>query len=318
MQNMKLLRFLLLVILSVGVISTGLFIQIAIGTESSVLSEDFYHQHFTRHNIYDLSQRYVLLRIKEGLNGQLTEPVVKALLAASKEAFSNDWSQEQATSLIKGFLSYTTGASEHLSLSIDLKSRKDILEQGFLMAITKTNGSSFSAALSHLPAGLEDGHISRLLPLPDYVDLAQSSFFKQAMVQNCLRVIRDSYPVVRYFPILLMIFVVGWILVCGWGSGLKWSGISLVLSSIVFMIFVSASAGILDRYILLYASGKDELLIALGTNPLVLAKMFRDEVVAVYFNVGIISGGVGAALGILGYRLEKHAAQDSSSPVFPE
>lgn len=318
MQIMKVLRYLLLLVLSIGVISTGLFTQITIGTGCSVLNEEFYHQQFTQHNIYDLSQRYVLLRIKEGLNGQLTEPVTKALLSASEEAFSKDWSQEQATRLIKGFLSYTTGVNDQMSLSIDLKSRKDILEQGFLMAITKSNSTSVSAALSDFPAGLEGGHISRLLPLPDYLDLANSSFFKQVIVQNYLQVIRKSYSMVRYLPILLMIFLVGWVLVYGWGSGLKWSGVCLALSAIIFMIFVSASAGIVDRYILLHASGQDELLMALGTNPLVLAKMFRDAVLTVYFNVGIISGVVGAALGILGYRLEKRAAQDASRPVSPE
>jgi hypothetical protein len=300
---MKQIRWLIFTILFLGVVAAGMVMSFNMGCEASVLNAEFYEEQFTQHNIYDLSQRYVLLEIRSGMNQQLAEPVRDALMHAVEQSFSPDWTRRESSRLIHSFIGYLTNQQSELDLTVDLRPRKDLLLQVIshqIKALPVPNGPIVQIIDQQTNQLLE--MISQYLRLPDTVDLSKGSFFAKPEVQQYMSAFKHYYTFTPYLPYFLFFLLAALLLNRGIASGCKWFGLALALSSILFMVLLTAGEEEVDRFIL-QLSGNAQL-VSLGADPVLLANLLKEALMSAYLKATLVLGAAGMLMAGCGWGWE--------------
>lgn len=309
---MKYFRLLVFTILFLGVVAAGMVTCFGLGSEASLLNADFYEQQFTQHNIYELSQRYVLMEIRSGINQQLAEPVRDALMHAIERSFSPEWTRQETSRLIENLLGYLKNQEDVLDLTIDLRPRQNLLLQDYIQQFrTLPPANSALADMIEQQSERLLSHISQFLHLPETIDITQNTVFSRPETQQYMQAFRQYYPYTAYLYYVLLGLLAMLILVRGFAAGLRWFGLGLVLASILCLVAINAGDVRVERYIIEHVTGNSNWL-SLGANPAVLARILKTAVQAAFMKTTLMLGGVGVLLAGCGFyweRLQRHSHQ---------
>lgn len=307
---MKQIRWLIFTILFLAVVAAGMATSFNLGCRASVLNPDFYKEQFSQHNVYNLSQRYVLLRFRSEMNQQLAEPIRDALTHAVEQSFTPEWTRQESSRLIENFLSYLTNQKAELDLVIDLGSRKNLLLHAMnhqIDALTVSDSPVLHIISLQTKQLLE--MMGQYLDLPDRIDLGASGFFAKAEVQQHMLAFKHYYRFTPFLPYLLLFLLVALLFTKGMAGGFKWFGLGIALSSILFMVLLTA-AGEVSNHIILRLSDNTEL-ISIGADPVLLANLLKEAIIAAHLKAALVIGLPGALLAASGWLWEHW--QDPSS-----
>jgi len=300
---MKFIRTAVLIVLSLGIVVSGVMMQIAISAESTILNTDFYTSFVENHNLNNIPQNYVLLKIKEN-TCQLDDHTYKSLIDATCSTFSEDWTQDQVSGLVNNLLSYLKHSSDELDLRIDFREKKSQFKSELL-----SNLNSQAAVPSNSMISVIDltEHLSESFGIPDYIDLQYSSYLNDTCIIEYINTIRTFFPYSRYLPYLLflLLFLILFFL-SNLSKNLKITGRSISASGLILIILVSYVNGVLDNCIPDSLSSYDEFLALTGNNPAILATIFKNTVMAAANKVGIIFCLSGIVLYTSGYFMGKN------------
>jgi hypothetical protein len=259
--------------------------QLSLSAESTVLDADFYSSFSDAHNLYNIPQNFVLLNIKNNTS-QLDEITYQSLLQASSSTFSQEWTQEQMSGLIGRILAYLKNDSNELDLRIDLRTQKTQFITHLLpLLVQDENLDELGQQLMIKRAE----QLSQAVGIPDYLDL-RYILAQDSGAYNYLDYIRIYYPYLKYIPFLLFVLLLlATAYYLGFPKALKNTGYILSAAGLVVIIIISYISGMLDYQINSQLSSYDQLLAITGTNPIILAAMFKNSIlnasnlIAIYF-----------------------------------
>lgn len=310
---MKFKHLAVLTILSICLFGASIMMQLSLSAENTILNADFYSSFIDKHNLYSIPQNFVLLTIKNNTS-QLDEKSYQSLLQASSSTFSQEWTQQQVSGLIGRLLAYLKNDSNELDLRIDLRAQKSqFITQLLPLLVQDKNLDDLGQQLMINRAE----QLSQAMGIPDYLDL-RYILAQDSGLYNYLDYIRIYYPYLKYLPFLLFaLLLLAAAYYLGFPGALKNTGYILSASGLIVIIIISYISGILDYQINRHLSSYDQLLAITGTNPKILAAMFKNSILnasnlmAIYF---CLTGILFTILGKLGTNLKPAAQGKFSKP----
>lgn len=290
-------RTFILVILVVLATLICLSVQVIVGINSTALNPHYYSNIMQKHNLYDLPQNYVLISIKNQSSDLLSEPVCKALTPSINTAFSDQWAKYQYDKIINSTIDYIKGNQEELQLQITLKDRKNVLHDEIVTYLetkyTADDLSNFQIDSSDKIASI----IVESTNLPDAINLSEALNYSQNGLNKILDDLKHYYSFIAFVPYLLLLLLIsGLIIFIGRSKGLKWLGLGVITASFITILLASSSNVIVDELIIDNITNQNEMLLTLGINPLILAKLIKNSIISNFNKIAIIFGLSGIIL----------------------
>lgn len=304
---MRVLRYFVIALFFLSVVFSGIILQLKIAADSSIFNLSFYESFMEKHHLYQISQNYVLLKTRPNNCQEFSEPVCKSLAMAIESSFSTSWTRYQATGVLGNYLNYLTHKSDQLEYSLDLRSRKVILEQEVIARLQSYPEELLFFYGVH-PALIEQlaQELCDLSHLPDTVMLSDSCYLKNPFISQLTGTVRTYYPYFEYTPYLFFgLFLVFMMIMTGTVRGLQLSGVALTLSGVLLVLLLSAGSDYIDTMIIDNLSRRNDLLASLGTNPIVLTTLFKNSMLSLTIRVGVLFALCGAFIAVTGTVLEK-------------
>ncbi len=300
---MSKLRTSILVILVIVSTISCLCVQLLIGVQTTLLNPKYYSSLMQKHDMYDLPQNYVLLSIKNSSNDLLSEPVCNALSPTINTAFSTDWAEYQGDKLINNTIEYLKGNQNDLQLEIPLKDRKVILK-GEIVNYLDAKYSPQDLASFKIDS---TEHIADLIVssinLPDSINMAEVLKIDENSDSQIVQDFRSYYKVTSFSSYILLFASIFLLFFLGRGGlGLKWAGYSILMAGFITTLFTSASLVFIDDVILTNITKQNDLLMSIGTNPLIIVTIIKNTVMSTLNKIALISCMVGI-VSILGSKL---------------
>lgn len=271
---MKLKHLAILSILSIGLFLASIMMQLSLNTEYTVLNADFYNTFINQHSLNNIPQNFILLTIK-GNTSSLDEITYQSLLKASSSTFSQEWTQQQVSGLISRLLAYLKNDTNELDLRIDLRAQKSQFITHLLPLLGQD--SNINELDQQLIINRAE-KLSQFIGIPDYLDL-RYLLAPDKELYHYLEYVRTYYPYFKYLPFLLfagLLLALAYYL--GFPAALKNTGYILSASGLVLISIMSYLSGVLDYQINSQLTSYDQLLAITGTNPKILAAMFKNSI----------------------------------------
>gem|GEM_PF-3384834 len=304
---MKTLRIFLIAILFISATAAGLITQFIIGINTTVLNSGYYITQMEKHNLYNIPQNYLFLKIKENSYEKLPEPVYNGLLEpAVRNTFSSTWIQDQTNRLVVNSLDYLTNKNETLDLKVDFKNRKQILAYELS---NQLENLSQNLQVYKITAADKESFINGLITiigLPDSVDLGEIINTTYPELKNAVDKYRVYYSYTNYLPyaVYILIFILI-LLITKVSSGLRLFGKSMLLAGALLILLVSGTNIWVNNIFIENISKYDILFTATATNPLIVVAIFKNSVIGNFNKIGVIFCGSGALLILLSYYINK-------------
>lgn len=299
-----------IIILLILATLAGVAVQMLVAMRLTVFNHNFYFTQMEKNHLYDIPQNYILLSVKNSMNESLSEPVCKALTPAISQSFSHEWTEMQASNLIDGFIGYLTGSMDKLELKVELQSRKNILQSMISAELAKNYSIKALHSFGIVSADEIAQQIIVNIDLPDYIDFAVHPLFTNTEMQSFMNTIRYYYGYTTFWPYLLyLVLLFLFIVIKGRRSGLRWFGISVLLSSILVILMASASQSVLDEFIINNVSGYDNLFSDFGMNPVLLVTLLKNAIVGKLNSVSVIFSIIGTAMIFAAFCMKKQDAK---------
>lgn len=328
------MRKLIAVIFSICLVIPLLFAsQIAIGTASWILDEQFYVQALDDEKVY---QAVLSDNVLDGiLRSQLALPAetdTSGLRTIVRGILGEDYLKEQTSAIVSDFFDYLHGQTDQFIPVIDLQPVKSVLtsdkQEEFLSALVavlpvcqagQTPGFGGEGESACKPQGIDDGTLienylapampAALAQIPDQVSLAGNW-------QNLV----NRHPWGRFLPgmalpasTILGVLILAFLAVCfwyitaliadgSWRSRLQWLGWTLILPSALVFLLGILLQGNTPQYWLNYGLQYSNLQVQTGlaSTQIILEALSTSalpRVSASFLMVGGICGGL--ALGLI-------------------
>ena len=284
MNKLRTSALVLLVIISIMV---SLSIQLLISVQTTLLNPNYYTNLMQKHDMYDLPQNYILLSIKNNYT-DLPEPICVALSPSINTAFSDDWAKYQGDKLVNNIISYLKTDEDTLLLEVPLKDRKVILKEeitNYLAA--KYTPEELAAFKITSPEKAADKVVSSI-NIPDTIN-ASKVLNLDAHTNKSIDIFRTYYKTFSLLPyILFFISILMFILIGKNGLGIKLAGYSIVAAGFITILFTSASLVFLDGFIVSNIAKQNDLLMSIGTNPVIIASIIKNSVMNTLNKIALI------------------------------
>ncbi len=265
-EEVKALKVIIFLIISLCFITYGMAFMLGQGITGTFLDQGYYRTIVGDNDIPAIAHEQIAGMIPDivtnGITGgaTITDPAMKAAVDAQVELISDSivdaldesWIADQAALITDDLVhSLTTPDVSKLSAAIDLTDRLDIIQKNIEKGLDKFSDAElitmFGAPKAYIPQIAEK--IVAQLGLPESVDVGEivdsSAPGTIDMVKGYLGTMKTALG-----PILMIIVVVVFFILCILGfklsGGLKWFGVTVILSSLVFFL-VTNLASSLDR-----------------------------------------------------------------------
>lgn len=286
----------------------GLALQLEICAQLTLLNPNYYAIQMEKHKIYTIPQDYILIKAKTEYPPTQFEPVCKSLKSAAEKAFSSEWTQNQASYLIFNFISYLKHDNVDLTLKLDFKNRNEMLEEEIVRGLEDYSPEE----LDKFGIEVDDRKIIAAelvdkLNLPQSLDLSQSLYFKDATMTKAFTLFKTNYKYVALIPYFVVIIILMFLMItAGKAQGIKLFGNAILLGGVLLLLIISGTNNMIDDFIIKNISHRDKLVTTMGTNPFLLATIFKNSIIAVLYKIAIFSGLLGLILTIIGtYQTRK-------------
>jgi hypothetical protein len=298
----KLSRNLLAALLIAILFVTSLAMQLSICAHRTIFNDQFYLTFANKNNLYNISQNYVLLTIKDKV--ELDAETYKGLLAAAKTVYSEEWTEQQFSLLLNNFLGYIKGDYNVLNLSIDFTEKNsqfiNELVNNIDLQLLGINIVSDDYKLYMAE------YLNKSSGIPDYVDLTYNNVFNRSQMLQYINWIRTYYPYTVTLPYLFFgVFFIIMLIIFKPARTLKNTGYALVASGMALIIFISYISGVLDHIITSHLTVYDELQALIGSRPKLLIAVFKNSVLAASNKTAILFCISGLITYLIGYLVSR-------------
>ena len=272
------------IILFVALIICGLITLSGLLLEKTALNPAFYYKLTDDPALHE----YIWGLLWQQLTGQEKLPDTdSAVYSAFRSSFDKQWLTDQLNLAVDRLLGFVRGNENSLIVDIDIKDRKEIFLQELLPLAGQSGLSRLAASLAgFLSAEVVPDELT--LVSMDVTDLDPQPQQNLAALQK-YRLWFKFVPYVAYGLLIILFLLWG-----GFGTGLKWSGLGLIVSGVLFVLVA----------LLLFKSGLAQYFME---NSALLAKILAaqpnlvDKVIITAQGTAARIAAVQAAAGLLIY-----------------
>lgn len=213
------------IILFVALIICGLITLSGLLLEKTALNPAFYHKLTDDPALHE----HIRGLLWQALTGQEEQPDDSAVYSAFRSAFDEQWLTDQLDLAVDRVLGFVMGNENSLIVDIDIKDRKGIFRQELLLLAGQSAPSRLAASLAgFLSAEVVPDELTLIsLNATDLEPLLQQ---KLAALQR-YRLWFKFVPYAAYGLLFILFLLWG-----GFSSGLKWSGLGLIVSGVLFVL----------------------------------------------------------------------------------
>lgn len=301
------------ILLFIFALLMGIIVQVFISAQYTILNADFYLDNLDKHHVYDIPQNYAVLKITSGQE-KSADFINKQQIKAVNTAFSSEWTREQSSHIINNLLDFIKIDGQEPDLKLDFAARKTIFRNELienLADLKKDELAAYGIRDQNIGA-FADGIVEKL-GLPDKLDLGPvicSSCDSQT--NKSINTFRQYYKYSGYFIYMMYALAFALLLIISRTSGLKWFGISIIAAAILVVFCASLADNYANHFILTNISEQEKILATIGTNPVLLATLFKNSIVITMEKISLLFGSAGIILWIIGFYGEKGVLQKSN------
>jgi len=240
-------------------------------------------------------------------SGKLPKPIYDELISPAIDvAFSSEWARNQTNKLIVNFLDYLKNNREDLDLKVDFKSRRQILAYEIAGRI-----NNFSEDLHVYGIDLSEKEeavdiLFKDVNLPDSLDLVDSIDAVYPDLIDFINNFREYYGYADYLPYVIYVLIFVLLLIVAGGSlGLKLLGGSMFFAGTLLILLISGTNIWVNNFIIENIPKYDILFTATGTNPLIIATIFKNTIIGTFNKIGAVFCVLGIVLIATAYYIKK-------------
>ncbi len=296
---MKILKILLLIILSLFLAIYSLVFMLGFGLEKTVFNINHYRKMSQEFNVFSQLHENMeagLLAGPEGQEQEMDEQGEKMMMVF-REVFDEQWLEEQFLVVTEDVFSYTKGETDSLTATIDLTDRKELLEETIMEKLIQEEG------LTQAQAAIMSEGISKEIELPKEIHLEELLEGEEG--EDIDEVLSKITMVRQYFlPVSALVFVVVFVLIlllAKFPVNLKWYGASMLIPAVLLLIAQVGFNSVLDiEFVSGFADIPTEFGFVVDLVKYTLSKMYIVPIAYSAIAVLFISSGI-----ILGKKREK-------------
>ena len=276
---MRIIRLTFIIILFIVTLLVGLALELEVCSQLTLLNPNYYTMQMEKHKIYTIPQNYILIKAKTEYPPTQYEPVCSSLKTASEKAFSSEWTQNQTSYLIFSFINYLKNDHVDLNLKLNLKERNEMLAEEIVLGLEVYSPEELDQfGLETDDTKIIAASLMDKLNLPQSLDFSQSLGFKDATMMKFFTLFRTYYGYVAFLPYFIIIIILILLMItAGKTQGLKLFGNAILLAGVLLLLIISGASNIIDDFIINNISRQDQLVATMGTNPFLLATIFKNS-----------------------------------------
>lgn len=312
MDTLKSCLLLLLFLLSAVV---GWVIILDLTTQYALLNIHYYSREIDRHKLNELPKNNLILKLKTNSMGAVPEPITGALSNALDKTFTPEWTKSQTNSVLLNLFNYIKGKSDRSDFSINLTSRKDLLEKNLTNELRKLSPDEISSynSINKDPQYLSH-EIITIMNIPDSLDAG--GFLQDPKIYAAVMQLQKFY----YFMIIMPYIILGCIFILmrritsSHHSSFKWFGNSMIVAAVLSVAAILAINGHIEAFMVKSISNQTVPLAGTDGSPLLLAAVYKNDIAVFISIMAAVYGTLGVIITFIGDYFEKRHNREPYLP----